>query len=60
LTLTVGDDLSAALVDRVGDSDAPQDAIALPDVDMSVSIAPNLVPAGSFPVAKVNLVLGGG
>lgn len=57
LTLTVDADLSAALVDRAVATGAAQDPVVLADVDVSVSIAPNLVPAGPFPVAKVNLVL---
>jgi hypothetical protein len=59
LTLTMGDDLSAALLDRAVAMNGSRGAVVLHDVDFSVSIAPNLVPAGPFAVAKVNLVVSG-
>jgi hypothetical protein len=59
LTLTLGDALSAALVDRAVAMNAADGAVVLEDVDVSAWITPNLVPAGQFPVAKVNLIVSG-
>jgi hypothetical protein len=57
LTLTMGDDLNAALVDHAVATGAAGGAVLLDGVEVSVTIAPNLVPAGPFPVAKVNLIV---
>jgi hypothetical protein len=59
LTLALGDDLRAALADRAGGTDSEQNPVVLTDAEVSVSIAPNLVPAGPFPVARLTLVASG-
>jgi hypothetical protein len=57
LTLTMGDDLNAALVDHAVATGAAGGAVLLDGVEVSVTIAPNLVPGGPFPVARVNLIV---
>jgi hypothetical protein len=57
MTLTMGEELNAALVDRAVATGASQGAVVLDGVDVRVTIAPNLVPAGPFPVAKVYLIV---